>query len=389
MKTKLIVIICLISSSLTLFSQNKNHVVANSITRNLVIYQVLNKFSTTVPVFFMIPGWSVFGNIEINHIPVFVDEAYYNNVDINSKTNAVHKELFDAIKSDFFPKIPVDKQMEVRVLDRGRLLYRLRFFNRGDSLELNQVSGNNQSEKLFFIHDGELLGINQSGKDWFSKQRTTSLGDTLRIQTKYNSKKRQEEKTEIRYFDGNPTSIHTFTSKNSKSFKLKSVESYHYLEGRLASIEKSNSEGKQKDTTFFMHTYDGKLTMLRKHKEDKLLISLEYRYNEDGLIEHKYVTTDKISYDVKYHNKNQNVSGLKINNLNQNSYSEFMFDLAISNQLSRIQYDKVLYSHPVMLDSESILFIYNQDENIESIRVLNQKGIITKQIQFEYAFFNL
>jgi hypothetical protein len=42
-----------------------------------------------------------------------------------------------------------------------------------------------------------------------------------------------------------------------------------------------------------------------------------------------------------------------------------------------------------MLDSESILFIYNQDENIESIRVLNQKGIITKQIQFEYAYFSL
>jgi hypothetical protein len=379
----------LISNSLTLFAQNKNHEVANSITRNLVIYQALNNFSTTVPVFFMIPGWYVFGSMEITHIPVFVDEAYYNNVDINSKTNAVHKELFDAIKSDFFPNIPIDKQMEVRVLDQGRLLYRMRFFNRGDSLELNQVSGNNQSEKLFFIYDGELRGINQSGKDWFSMQRTTSFGDTLRIQTKYNSKKRQEEKTEIRYHNGNPTSIHTFISKNSKSFKLKSVESYHYLEGRLASIEKSNSKGKLKYTTNFLHNYDGKLAMLRKYKADKIVLSIENRYKEDGMIEHKYVTTDKISYDIKYQNKNNTLSNFTINNLYPDSYNQFMFDLGISNKLSRIQYNAAFYSKPNQTDSESILFIYNQDENIESIRVIDQKGIITKQIQFEYAYFIL
>lgn len=389
MKTKLILIAYLLSSSLTILAQKSNHEIANSIAKNILVYQVLNDFSTTVPVFFMIPGWFVFGSYEISHIPIFVDEAYYNNIDINSKKNAIHKELFDALQVDFFPEIPIDKQMEVRVLAEGRLLYRLRFIKQGDSLELTQISGDNRDEKSFLIYEGNVLGIDHLNKHGLDMQRTKIYGDTLRIQTQHQAKNNRKKKTEIHFHENRPALINHFKTKSNGTYKLVMSETYNYLGGRLASIETSDRKGNQKDSTFFVHDSEGKLILFRKHKNGEVYLSIENTYLDNGLVDQKYVSADQFNYYVKYNYKNNKNSGYTIKNLYLHQHNKFAFEVNLDNQISRIENNTMIIRTPNDFDSESVLFSYNPNGNIESIRVLDKKGQISKQIQFDYAFFGL
>jgi len=387
MKSNLILIAYLVLSNLALFAQKYNHETANSIAKNMLVYQVLNNFSTTVPVFFMIPGWFVFGSYEISHIPVYVDEAYYNNIDVNNKKNAIHKELFDAVQVDFFPVIPAEKQMEVRVLAEGRLLYRLRFAKQGDSLELTQVSGDSKDEKRFVIHNGNIIAIDHRNKHGVDRKRTKFYGDTLHIHTKYLAKKSHKQKTEIHFYENRPTLINHFKAKNNGAFKLESSETYKYLSGKLASIETRDRKGNLKDSTFFAHDNTGNLIFFRKHINGELYMSIEKRYADNGFIDHKYVSTNKINYNVKYKYENDIKRGYTINNLSLNKHNEYSFELNLDNQISRIENRTVFYNLPNDFDSESVLFTYFPNGNIESIRVLNKRGQISKQIQMDYAFF--
>ncbi len=393
MKNKLILIYLLLTVSFGVSAQNSNHKVANSITRNMLVYQTLNDFTTTVPVFFMVPGWFVFGSIEVSHVPVFVNEAYYNNVDVNNRKNAMHKELFDAIHVDFFPDIPSDKQMEVRVLENSRLLYRLRFVNQGDTLELVQVSGINSDEKRFLIYQGDLIGVYQKDKHGLSIQQTQIFGDSLRVQTSFDAKKSRSSKSEIRYqgssLHAEPKSISYFKSNNKGAFRLVSTETYRYLEGRLATVETTNRRGNQTEITFFRHSIDGKLILLRKQKAGKLLLSIENHYDDHGLLEKKNVTTSRRNFDIYYHYKGQKIERVTIKNLYRGYSNEFVFDINLENKLSRIEHNKTYDGSQRGIDSESILFGYHQNGNIETIRLLDHKGRISKDIQFEYDYFGL
>jgi hypothetical protein len=388
-KTKLILVQFLLVFSIGLSAQENNHKVANSIIRNMVVYQSLNDFSTTVPVFFMVPGWFLFGSIEILHIPVFVDEAYYSNVDANNRKKVLHKELFDVVNVDFIPEIPNDKQLEVRVMDRGRLLYRLRFINHGDTLELIQASGLNNDEKRFSIFEGNLIGINQYSKGNYSMQRTELFGDSLRVQTDWSGKNNRTQKTEIRYQGLNPKTIKSFTANNEGQFKLKKTETYSYLDGMLKSVETTNRKGRQINLTSFVYSLDGDLLLLRKQKYDAPLLSIEFRYNDDGFPERKNVATSKRTYSVKYNYKSNNIDDITISNLFNNQSNIFNFEINLDQKLSRIEYRRVSVSSPPRHDTESILMGYGENGNIESIRVLDRRGRISKDIKFEYDYFSL
>lgn len=202
MKTKLHLLLSLFFLSFVLQAQDQDKQLANSIARNMLVYQMLNDFSTVVPVFFAIPGWYLFGSFQVTHIPVFVDEAYYSEVDMKTRKNALHKELYEAFSIDFFPEIPDDKQMEVRLTDKNRLLYRLRFYRDADTLVVLQISGKNLDEKCFSIAQAELFQVIKKDKHGISYQKSKFLGDTLHRIREYDSKKDILNITEFR-FSGN------------------------------------------------------------------------------------------------------------------------------------------------------------------------------------------
>lgn len=389
MKTKLYLLLSLFFLGFVVNAQNQDKQLANSIARNMLVYQMLNDFSTVVPVFFVVPGWYVFGSFQVTHIPVFVDEAYYSNADMNNRKNLLHKELYEAFSINFFPEIPDDKQMEVRVTDKSRLLYRLRFYRQEDTLVVLQISGKNLDEKRFNIAQGELVEIIKKDKYGVSYQKSEYLGDTLKRIHDYDSKKDVFFQTEIRFSGDQLDTKSTFRQKGQGKLKLISTEKYIYINKLLSSVENRNRNGSLIDSTYYLHNLDNKIVSMSKKGFGDKGFNITYSFNNKGFMDKKTIRTGNSNYSLEYYRDNGRISGFLINGLNKSYNNELILDFNLQNQLSRIQHKKK-YKEMLTTDkTEEMLFNYHSNGNIESIRIIDLNGKISKEINFEYDYFSL
>jgi len=388
MKTKLHLLLSLFFLSFVANAQNQDDQVANSIVRNMLVYQMMNDFSTVVPAFFFVPGWFVFSSFQVTHVPVFVDETYYSTADVKSQKDALHKELFEALNIDFFPEIPDDKLMEVRVTDQNRLLYRLQFYREADTLVVMQISGKNLDEKGFSISGGELFQITKKDQHGISYRKSEFLGDTLHKIRDYDSKKDIFYHTEIRFSDGQLDTKTTFQQRSQGKSKLISTEKYYYLNKLLSLIEKQNRSGSILETTTYLYNLDNRIISMNK-RSLKVNLVISYSYNDEGLINSKTFQTGNMNYSLQYYRDNGKISGFLIAGLSKSYTNELTLAINLQNQLSRIQHKKEYKDRPNMVRAEEMLFDYQSNGNIGSIRIYDIQGRITKDISFEYAYFNL
>jgi len=388
MKTKLHLLLSLFFLSFVANAQNQDKQVANSIVRNMLVYQMMNDFSTVVPAFFFVPGWFVFSSFQVTHVPVFVDEAYYSTAEVYSHKDALHKELFEALNIDFFPEIPDDKIMEVRVTDQNRLLYRLRFYWDADTLAVLQISGKNQDEKTFSIAGGELFLITKKDQDGVSYRKSEFLGDTLHKIRDYDSKKDIFYHTEIRFSDGQLDTKSTFQQRSQGKRKLISIEKYYYLNKLLSSVEKQNRSGAMLETTTYLHDLNNRVISMNK-KSLKVNLVISYSYDDEGLISNKTFQKGNMDYSLQYCRENGRINGFLIDGLSNSYNNKLTFAINLQNQLSRIQHKKEYKQMPTKARTEEMLFDYQSNGNIVSIRIFDYQGRITKDISFEYAYFNL
>ncbi|MCK9453383.1 MAG: hypothetical protein M0Q90_16935 [Bacteroidales bacterium] len=388
MKTKFHLLLSFVLLGFVANAQNQDKQMANSIVRNMLVYQMMNDFSTVVPAFFFVPGWFVFSSFQVTHVPVFVDEAYYSTAEVNGTKDALHKELYEAINIDFFPEIPDDKQMEIRVTDQNRLLYILRFQRDADTLVVLQISGKNQDEKSFSIAGGELFRIVKKDKHGVSYRKSEFLGDTMHMIRDYDSKKEMFNHTEIRFSDGRLDTKTSFRQRSLGKRRLISTEKYHYLNKQLSSVEKHNRNGSLLESTTYVHNLDNKLVSISKNSL-KVNSVISYSYDDEGFIKKKTFHTGNKDYSLKYYRDNGRVSGFLIEGLNNSYDNELIFAINLENQLSRLQHKKRYNSIPPMVKTEEMLFDYHSNGNIKSIRIFDVQGRLTKDINFEYAYFNL
>lgn len=388
MKTKLRLLLSLFFLSFVANAQNQDKQVANSIVRNMLVYQMMNDFSTVYPAFFFVPGWFVFTSFQVTDVPVFVDDAYYSTADVNSHKDALHKELFEALNIDFFPEIPDDRLMEVRVTDQNRLLYRLRFYRDEDTLVVLQISGKNQDEKSFSIARGELFLITKKDQHGISYRKSEFLGDTLNRIRDYDSKKDIFYHTEIRFSDGQIDTKSTFQQRSQGKRKLISTEKYYYLNKLLSTVEKQNRSGSILETTTYLHNLDNNIVSMNK-KSLKVNLLISYSYDDEGLISKKTFQTGNVNYSLQYYRENERISGFFIDGLSNSYTNELILAINLQNKLSFIQHKKEYKVTPSMVKTEEMLFDYHLNGNIGSIRIFDNQGRITKDIKFEYAYFNL
>ncbi|MGE4589912.1 MAG: hypothetical protein AB7E34_10110, partial [Acidaminococcaceae bacterium] len=368
-------------------AQTSDKQVANELVRNMLVYQMLNDFTTTVPVFFFVPGWYFFGSFQVTQIPVFVDEDYYAELDFKNRKNALHKELFEVLEVNFIPEIPDDKHMEVRLIDSDNLLYRMRFYRNDDTLFLLQAAGKTLDEKLFKIVDNDLLEVIKTDKKGVSYQKMERYGDTLRINREYDAKKGVFHISEMRFSNENLLQSKSFYKQkaNGKS-KLISKHLYQYTNNILTTIINVKRSGTVIDSTTFTYNLDNLLSSINKRRPIKNLFSINLKYNDDDLLTKKTFHSKRIIYDIDYIRKDDDIIGLKMNFLEKDQH-EFVFDINLQKQLSRIQHLKSPNVYYPLDDKEEILFYYNANGNIRSIRVIDNKGRINKEISFEYDYF--
>lgn len=387
MRYKFVYLLLILVISHITKAQTSDKQVANELVRNMLVYQMLNDFTTTVPVFFFVPGWYFFGSFQVTQIPVFVDEDYYAELDFKNRKNALHKELFEVLEVNFIPEIPDDKHMEVRLIDSDNLLYRMRFYRNDDTLFLLQAAGKTLDEKLFKIVDNDLLEVIKTDKKGVSYQKMERYGDTLRINREYDAKKGVFHISEMRFSNENLLQSKSFYKQkaNGKS-KLISKHLYQYTNNILTTIINVKRSGTVIDSTTFTYNLDNLLSSIIKRRPIKNLFSINLKYNDDDLLTKKTFHSKRIIYDIDYIRKDDDIIGLKMNFLEKDQH-EFVFDINLQKQLSRIQHLKSPNVYYPLDDKEEILFYYNANGNIRSIRVIDNKGRINKEISFEYDYF--
>ncbi|MDY0086832.1 MAG: hypothetical protein RBR84_13005 [Bacteroidales bacterium] len=368
-------------------AQNTDKQVANELVRNMLVYQILNDFTETVPVFFVVPGWYFFSSFQVTQIPVFVDEDYYAELDFKNRKNALHKELFEVLDVNFIPEIPEDKHMEVRLIDSDNLLYRLRFYRNDDTLFLLQAAGKNLDEKLFKIVDNELLEVIKTDKKGVSYQKMERYGDTMRINREYDAQKGVFHISEMRFSNENLLQSKSIYKQRANGRpKLKSKHIYEYADNNLTSVLDVNNTDTVISSTMFTYNLDNLLSSIIKKLPSKNLFSINMKYDDDKLLTKKTFHSDRNIYTLDYIWKDKDIVGLKMNFLEKDQH-EFVFDINLQKQLSRIQHLKSPNVHYPLDDKEEIHFHYNANGNIRSIRVIDNKGRINKEISFEYDYF--
>ncbi len=387
MRIKFIYLLLILIISQIAKAQNTDKQVANELVRNMLVYQILNDFTTSVPVFFVVPGWYFFSSFQVTQIPVFVDEDYYAELDFKNRKNALHKELFEVLDVNFIPEISDNKHIEVRLIDSDNLLYRLRFYRNDDTLFLLQAAGKNLDEKLFKIVDNDLLEVIKTDKKGISYQKMERYGDTLRINREYDAKKGVFHISEMRFSNENLLQLKSFYKQkaNGKS-KFISKHIYEYTNNILTSILDVNNTDIVISSTIFTYNLDNLLSSIIKKLPSKNLFSINMKYDDDKLLTNKTFHSDRIIYNLDYIRKSKDIVGLKMNFLEKDQH-EFVFDINLQKQLSRIQHLKSPNVYYPLTDKEEILFYYNANGNIRSIRVIDNKGRINKEIRFEYDYF--
>ncbi len=103
----------------------------------------------------------------------------------------------------------------------------------------------------------------------------------------------------------------------------------------------------------------------------------------------KAIKSGNLKYAVQYYHDNGKTNGFLIDGLNGYYNDELILEMNLKNQLSSIQHNKVYNRIPPMVKTEEMLFDYHMNGNIESIRIYDIQGRITKHIDFEYVYFNL
>lgn len=128
---------------------------------------------------------------------------------------------------------------------------------------------------------------------------------------------------------------------------------------------------------------------MSKIKSDRINLKVTYSTDDKGFLDKKSIKTRNLDYTIQYHYDNGKVSGFLINGLNKMHSNELFLDFNLQHQLSRILHKKKENTMPFKVVTEEMLFDYQSNGNINSIRIIDKNGRISKEINFEYDYFSL
>jgi len=388
MNKKVSIFIMLILICRITYSQPGNVEAVNNTLKNTITYQMLNDFQTTVPLFFIVPGFMFAGSVDITHIPVFIENEFFNNIELLKKQNFVQKEIFDVIDVSFMPYIPYDSALLVKVIESNRLLYTLRFEQNGDTLVYKQTSADGRKEKTLYFINGYVENSTFVDGNVMSWVRTGRSGDSLIIETEFDASKMEFFKSIIHLIDGRPSLIEYYKRTLPKpEFRLQASEAYQYEEDKLSGINTFNRRGKLNGSTTLLYI-NNKLYHYHKSKRGVSSISVNYLYNDLWSLKRKEVNTIRTNYTVEYNYRNETVNQLIIRQADKHYHQRLDFESDINNQLTIISSGRVLNDEINPTAFSRYVFGYLNNGNIESLKVINPKGIIVKDINFEYSYFN-
>lgn len=388
MTTRFLPIIASILFSFNSIAQVKNPEPITKAVNSALMHQVLNDFDRTIPLVFFVPGFFYIGSAAYQNNPLFSESDYFDNEELVRTSNYYQKEIFDVLNSGFIAYVPVDSIMQVRVIQGNSLLFEQKFIRKADTTIFIQTDVERRKSKSVSYTEGKVLTI--SYNDFVNEMSYYSqlIGDTLRINELVDKRAGKRNKTVMRYSGGLISEASYFDFYNtSGETNLKYTDHYFYNELNLPGKSHTvNRKGKITDSTLYFYD-EGKLTHYKSFKGSGEKLSITYLYNKVGQISGKAVKSLNRNYYVDYSYANGNIADIEIDDKAKAFKRHYIFKTDVSKRLVGIEYNTITKESLIETLKTQWIFGYNEKGNISFVKVVDVKGLINKEIKFEYDFF--
>jgi hypothetical protein len=353
-----------------------------------LMHQIMNNFDRSIPLDFFAPGFYFIGGIESRSYPMFNESDFYENEVLVKSSTYYQKEVIDVLNSGLISYIPVDSTMQVRVIDGKKILFELKFVRNSETVSFTHTDADRRKSKSVSCSGAKVLAVsyNDTGKGINFISRL--IGDTLRVSEMTDKNAAKNFKTEMRYKNG-ILSENSWYNKVSGVYELKSTDHYYLNEiNKPGLMQTLNRKGVITDSTNYY--YDGdKLVHYQSYSGAKEKLTVTYTYNRGGRLARKTVKSPGRNYSVEHSYSGGNIADIEIDDKIKAFSRNYVFKMDINKRLAIIEYNTIARESLIETLKTRWVFSYNTTGNISSVKVIDSKGTISKEILFEYDFFGV
>jgi hypothetical protein len=358
----------------------------NKLVNSTLMYQVLNDFDRTIPLVLFAPGYFYIGNLNYSKNPLFNESIFYDNEALVKSSLYYQKEIFDVVDAGFINYIPADSIMQVRVIEGNLLLFELKFMRKGDTLIFMQTDAEKSRNKTVGFSLGKVISVSYYDTEAEINYMSHLEGDTMRISRMIDGNTGKNTRSLMHFENGFLTEASFFNMVSGKE-QLMSRDLYFMNEINKPTLKQTlNRKGKVTDSTHYY--YDGaNLVHYQSFSGSAEKLSISFMYNRNGKVSGKTVKSPVRNYTSDYSYSNGMISDLEIDDKMKAFRRHFVFTPDVGRRLAGLEYSTIAKESMIENLKTRWLFGYNEVGNIISIKVIDYKGVIYREIKLDYVFY--
>ena len=385
MKSKIILMVLVLSVAFNSFAQITQPSALSKSVNSTIMQQVLNDFDRRIPLVLFVPGFFFIGSIQISNNTLFNESDFYEDTETPASSDFYQQIISDATKGNLIPYIPKDSVMKVRIMDENNLIFEMVFKHEKDTLLFNLTDGTQGKSKSIGYFDDKVITTSYNDERKMINYSSRLYGDTLRKSELRNIDSRRY--TNIAYSNGLPTRVSNFVlDPTTKKKRLKNSEHFLYYENNQPSVKQYlNRKGKIKKTINYHYKGDT-LTQYTVHKGSSVVHTVinDYFVKENSLVR-SYYERDHSCTKVIFLKEAGKLS-IDIEKSEITNKKRYVLRSDVNHRLSELEY-LMITNEPLSVETKKRwVFNYNAMGNLSSIKVIDKKGTIVKNILLEYSY---
>lgn len=378
---KILLISALSLLLLATYGQGESNVIDQKF-RDIIIRQLFNnlKVETTsgLPVSYTDP----FLSSEYFNKSVLYNESYIESNDFTNVSEYSKVEFKNFLNFAFISPFLVDSNVSVRARYKNKILYELDY-DHGSQI-VNLSFPKNEIKESTYYENNRLKKMIIQEKDKLDILNYKELGDNKALNIYYNS--HTELYYRIEYIKHNAffaEDIFYYESSKRTSQLIEKTVHYSFdTKGRLFHKNVIDADRDITDSIKYFYEEDKIHRIIRYHLGSQRLIF--YKYNDEGLLVNKDISKGETPVNIEYvYDSEKRIAQYKINKQSNYVQHKYIFKYNDIGNLQSINYLKVDINTKDIIDKIEYEFGYSKNQKIETLKKIDAKGRIKKEVHFE------
>lgn len=383
MKTTIAFILMLFTLNLHA-QENKITHPLNEEMNNIIHAQIMNDLEYNIPVFISSQGLTIFTNININNNKIYFQEDRGNPEHIKKRNELIAEDLGQYIHFHLIKEGEKERPIAIRAYSKEQMLLNISYKSLKEVNTVYLELPDGQFSKELKYNANKLVSCITKKGEWHYFQEFKYLGDSIIQKLSFDTNSEKYQHLTQHYTNGNlQKSILFKNTKTRKPGKIKHSEFYEYLsDGKIYKRYTKKINGKIIDSTRYF--YNNGLLSSTTYYKGQTRRSIFFEYDQQKRVVrkeiHKEDTKVKITYE---YNLNNQLAGYCFSDNSLLPSLKYTFEYTKSGKLSGFKLFKN-NTHTNTFDPiNQYSFSYSNTGMIETIRGMNNKGLIQKEISYE------